>query len=375
VRLPSRAARGQIFFAAAVFLALQLFQGVICPPLSAAFKRVGRGQNPPAFTAVDIEGRERRSADLLGDKVTVVVFWATWSPRSREILADLETLSAELGEGSFQVVAINAEHEHITDRDRASIREMVGELGSSALVLFDRGLTAYNDYGVMALPSSLVVDERGIVTFDLAGWPTTMRSDLSDAVKKALGLPTSVELRPPEEYKAKNGALMYYNFGRRLMEKGQEEKAEAQLTEAVRRDPDFVKPRLSLGVFFKKSGRLDEARAQFDKVKELDPANVEVGYQAAAVSLRSARFAEAESLFGTLKEEFPEREEFALGLALAHKYQGHDEEYGKAKALAATLLAAEPRVHYEFGAVAESQGDMETAARLYRRAVGGALRK
>jgi thioredoxin-like negative regulator of GroEL len=324
---------------------------------------------------VDFEGRERGSGEFLGKKVTVVVFWATWSPRSREILVDLETLAEELGEGSFQVVAINAEHEHITDSDRTSIREMVQNLGLSALVLLDRGLVAYNDYGVMALPSSLVVDERGIVTFDLAGWPTTMRSDLSDAVKKALGLPTSVELRPPEEYKAKNGALMYYNFGRRLMEKGQEEKAEAQLLESVQRDPDFVKPRLVLGIFFKKSGRLDDARAQFDKVKELDPANSEVGYQAAAVSLRSERFDEAEGLFGNLRDEFPEREEFALGLALAHKYQGHEEEYGKARALAATLLAAEPRIHYEFGAVAESQGDMETAALLYRRAIAGALKK
>lgn len=373
---PVKVAGRRTFAAAvAIFLALQLFQGVICPPLSAAFKRVGRGQNPPAFTAVDIEGRERGSADLLGKKVTVVVFWATWSPRSREILAGLETLSRELGEGSFQVVAINAEHEHITAGDRASIGDMVRKLGLSAVILFDQGLVAYNDYGVMALPSSLVVDERGVVTFDLAGWPTTMRSDLSDAVKKALGLPTSVELRPPEEYKAKNGALMYYNFGRRLMEKGQDEKAEAQLLDAVRRDPDFVKPRLVLGVYFKRSGRLDEARAQFDKVQELDPANSEVGYQAAAVSLRSERFAEAESLFGNLTEEFPEREEFALGLALAHKYQGHEGEYGEAKALAATLLAAAPRVHYEFGAVAESQGDMETAARLYRRAIAGTLKK
>jgi Flp pilus assembly protein TadD len=243
------------------------------------------------------------------------------------------------------------------------------------VVLFDRGLAAYNDYGVMALPSSLVVDERGIVTFDLAGWPTTMRSDLSDAVKKALGLPTSVELRPPEEYKPKNGSLMYYNLGRRLMEKGQEEKAEAHLLDAVRRDPDFVKPRLVLGIYFKRNGRLDEARAQFAKVQELDPANREVAYQTAAVSLRSERFAAAAGLFRELQEEFPEREGFALGLALALKYQGHDEEYGKARALAATLLAAEPRVHYEFGAVAESQGDLETAATLYRRAIAGALKK
>ena len=61
---------------------------------------------------------------------------------------------------------------------------------------------------------------QGKVSFALAGYPTTMRSDLADGVRQALGLPTSVELRPPQPYVPKNHALMYYNFGLRLLEKG-----------------------------------------------------------------------------------------------------------------------------------------------------------
>lgn len=372
-----RAMKGMGRGARIVILAavLQLFSHAMTPSVSAAFKNVGRGDMTPPFSLVDGAGKEWTNEEAYAGKVTVVVFWAVWSPRSREILADLEKLRRELEPKQFQVIAVNAEHMEITAADRRAAEKMVAEEGVDALLLFDQGLTAYNGFGAMALPSSLVLNEKGRVVFDLAGYPTTMRSDFSDAVKKALGLPTSVELRPPEEYKPKNNALMYYNFGKRLMEKGQEEKGEAQLLSSVERDPDYFKPRVLLGHRFKKTGRYQEALEQFQKVRELEPLNREAAYQLAEVSLRAEDFARAESLFGTLHEEYPERSEFALGLALAHKYQGKEEVYRKTSDLAGTLLPADPRVYYGLGAVADSQGDLEMAAMLFHKALAGLLEK
>jgi len=377
-QIPARgpAVAGRRFLKVALMVAL--LQGlfhILTPSVSAAFKNVAAGDMAPPFTLADRDGKEWSSDEAFGGKVTVVVFWAGWSPRSREILEDLEKLRRELEPKIFQVVAVNAEHVEITASDQRTVMEMMTGMNVAALVLFDQGLVAYNDYGAMALPSSLVLNEKGKVVFDLAGYPTTMRSDLADAVKKALGLPTSVELRPPEEYKPKDHALMYYNFGKRLMEKGQDEKGEAQLLVSVERDPDFIKPRILLGIHFKKTGRLEAALEQFGKVKELDPLNGEAAYQLAAVSLRAGGFAEAEKLFGELNEEFPAREEFALGLSLAFKYQEKDEEYRKARERAETLLPAEPRVYYELGAIADSQGDLEVAAVLFHRALAGLLEK
>jgi Tfp pilus assembly protein PilF len=355
--------------------AIQLLSHGLTPSVSAAFKNVGSGERPPDFTLVDEDGKEWSSEEAYAGEVSVLVFWAAWSPRSREILADLQKLGREVEPKHFRVIAVNAEHVEITAADRKAAGKIVDETGVEALLLFDQGLVAYDSFGAMALPSSLVLDTKGRVVFDLAGYPTTMRSDLADAVKKALGIPTSVELRPPEEYKPKNNALMYYNFGRRLMEKGQEEKAEAQLLSAVERDPDFYKPRVLLGIYFKKTDRLEEAIEQFEKVKKLEPLNHEASYQVAAVSLRAGNFVQAEKLFTELHEEFPARSEFALGLALAHKYQGAEEEYRQLRDLAATLLPAEPRIYYELGRVADSEGDLETTAALFRRALAGLLER
>jgi tetratricopeptide (TPR) repeat protein len=345
------------------------------PPVAcAAFKNVEIGVPPPLFALQDSEGKQRQSAQLLGPGVTVVVFWAAWSPRSREILTDLERLRAELGPERVAIVAINVEHLAISAADRAAARALVAEVNSSATVLFDEGLVAFNAYGTMAVPSSLVVDARGQVSFTLAGYPMTMRSDLADAVRKALGLPTSAELRPPEEYVPANHALMYYNFGRRLLEKGQEEKAVEQFRIAVERDPAFKKPYLELGLYHRRRGEADEARIAFLKVLEIDPHDPEAAYQAAVASLRAGRPEEAAARFGELTAEFPDRGGYATALALTQLLLGREEEYKAGTAKAAGLRPPEPRVLYDLGAVAEGRNSLPIAVDLYRRALEAAFR-
>jgi tetratricopeptide (TPR) repeat protein len=168
---------------------------------------------------------------------------------------------------------------------------------------------------------------------------------------------------------------MYYNLGRQLASKGQDEKAEAQLKIAVEKDPDFKKSRIELGLIYKKTGRPDLALAEFQRAKEIDPKDHEALYQLAVVSLQAGKLAEAGKLFSDLLAEFPEREEFALGAALAAKYQGRDDEYRKGREAAVKLFPAEPRVVYEMGGVAEAQKDLALAAELYSRSLGSALKK
>ena len=272
------------------------------------------------------------------------------------------------------MIAVNAEHLAISAADRDAIRAVVAETRSTATVLLDEGLVAFNAFGTMAVPSSLVLDAAGRVTFTLAGYPTTMRSDLADAVRKALGLPTSVELRPVPEYVPKNHGLMYYNFGRLLLEKGQEEKAVEQFRISVERDPAFKKPYLELGLHHLRRGEVEEARAAFLKVREIDPHDAEATYQAAAASLRASRLDEAAALFGELAAEFPDRGGYALALALTQKFLGREEEYRAGAAKAAGLRPPEPRILYDLGAVAERRGALPVAADLYRRALEASLR-
>ena len=345
------------------------------PSISSAFKNVQVSQVPPAFALKDTGGKEWKSADLYAKGPTVVVFWATWSPRSAEVIHDLEALRAKIGAEKIQVVTVNCEHPSITGADREAIAAVAKQLGFSGPVLIDDGLIAFNDYGTMALPSTLVLGADGKVAYLIAGYPTTMREDLADAVRKAAGVATEADQRPVQEYVPKNHALMYYNLGRQLTSKGQDEKAEAQLKISVEKDPDFKKSRIELGLIYKRTDRIDLALAEFQRAKEIDPKDHEVLYQLAVASLHSGKFAEGGKLFEELLAEFPEREEFALGSALAAKYQGKDEAFRAARAAGAKLFPADARYVYEMGGIADAQKDAALAVELYRRALESAFKK
>jgi Flp pilus assembly protein TadD len=302
-----------------------------------------------------------------------MVFWATWSPRSREVLADLERLRAEVGVERLAVIAVNVEHELISQADRDAIRAVVAETKSSATILLDEGLVAFNAFGTMAVPSSVVLDGRGVVTYALAGYPLEEREGLADAVRKALGVPTVAERRPPPEYVPANHALMYYNLGRLLLDKGQEEKAVEQFRIAVERDPGFKKPYVELGLSALRHGDAEGARAAFLKVQQIDPHDPEAAFQTAVAGLRTGRLDEAATIFEGLAAEYPDRGGYALGQAVTRKLQGREAEFRAALEKSRAVKPPEPRVIYALGAAAERRGDVPLAAGLYRQALEGAL--
>jgi Flp pilus assembly protein TadD len=167
---------------------------------------------------------------------------------------------------------------------------------------------------------------------------------------------------------------MYYNFGRRLLEKGQEEKAVEQFMIAVERDPGFKKPHLELGLHHARAGEWERSRASFLKVREIDPHDPEAAYQAAAANLRADRLEGAKSLLVELAAEFPDHGGYRLALAVTEKLLGREEEYRAGLVHAARLRPPEPRLLYDLGAVAHRRGVLPLAAELYRRALEGALR-
>jgi len=367
--------RGRQFQSRSVLIFAAVLVTLWCakPTISAAFKNVQISQTPPAFALKDTSGREWKSAEVYGKGATAVVFWATWSPRSSEVIRDLEALRATIGPEKLQVVTVNCEHPSLSAADREAVAAAARQAGFSGPALVDDGLVVFNEYGTMALPSTLVVGADGKVVYLLAGYPSTLREELADAVRKAAGLPTEAEQRPVQEYVPKKHALMYYNLGRQLASKGQDEKAEAQLKISVEKDPDFKKSRIELGLIYKKTGRHDLALAEFQRARQIDPKDHEALYQFAVVSLQTGKFADAGKLFEELLAEFPEREEFALGSALAAKYQGQDEDYRKGREAGAKLFPAESRYIYEMGGVAESQKDIALAVEFYRRALEAAI--
>lgn len=129
------------------------------PPRS--FPAVGR---PLELVAPDLSGQK---VDVAADqgRVRVVDFWATWCEPCKEALPILDAMARELGPRGLSVYGVSF------DEDLEQIAPFLKQYPVGFPILFDRGgdqLAAR--YEVTRLPTTLLVDRRGIVRFVHEGW-------------------------------------------------------------------------------------------------------------------------------------------------------------------------------------------------------------
>lgn len=194
--------------------------------------------------------------------LTVLVFWATWSPRSESTLTYWDNLGKEYSDHNIKVLAVNADHQEMTAADLQEVDAYVQEKNIGLPVHVDQNLEFYNEIGIVVVPTTVFIDSSGTMTYRYTGFPTSAAIDLKQDLEKELGIAEEVEeeaVTAEPEYEPKNRALLYYGLGRRLQEKGFPDKAREKYVTALQKDPDYADPLRALeGIYFA-DGRTPEA--------------------------------------------------------------------------------------------------------------------
>lgn len=343
------------------------------PKAAAAFKNVQEGMEAPAFRLKDPGGNEFALDAFRKEKAVLVVFWATWSGRSLAELRDLQKLHAELEGKGLKAIAVNVEHERVTDEDLRAIGEKVGELKITFPVVLDSGLETFRSYGVVAVPSTAVLGEGGVVRSALNGYPTFALAEIREQVEVLLGIrksDTAVAAKADTAHKPTRQALLNFNLGRRLYASGMPDKAEPKLKAAAAADPGWAAPRVLLGDIYLAKARKDpakagEAKKEFEAAVAAEKENVVARTGLARVYWRTGAAADAEQEVGEalkISDSYPP----ALMLkaaVLARK--GNLPEADTLVRGALELSPRDPEAHALAGRVYEEAGDLRKAARMY----------
>jgi peroxiredoxin len=147
-----------------------------------AHAAVGKGQRAPGFTLPSLRGPQMSLAQLRG-KVVVIDFWAQWCEPCKKELPELVKLQSEFGARGVVIVAVNL------DKQRENAERLVQQLRLDSLhVLLDPTGAVAGTYDLPKMPSSFVVDKKGIVRFvhegfDGAGDVEKLRSELNELAK------------------------------------------------------------------------------------------------------------------------------------------------------------------------------------------------
>jgi thiol-disulfide isomerase/thioredoxin len=199
--------------------------------------------------------------------ITVLLFWANWSPRSKPALELWEKFRKDYTDSPLTIITVNAERTELSSQDLQAIDEYIAENIPNLPVVVDEGLSLFNTYAVSALPTAFFMESSGKILYRYASFPTSATFDLQEELEITLGLrkrqtEEEVASRGKLDYQPKNNALLYYNMGVQLYKKGLREKALGRIVIALQKDPEYQDPLRTLeGIFFS-SSRTPEAEAR-----------------------------------------------------------------------------------------------------------------
>ncbi len=142
---------------------------------------VTAGDPAPPFSAVALDGAEVGSAELRGAPYLLNI-WATWCAPCRQEMPELQQLHDAYADAGFRVVGVSVDTRGAGDL----IKSFLGEVGVTFPVYHDPSSRIMDEYGLLGLPGSFLVDAEGVVVRTWAGQFHPMAPDVQESVRALL---------------------------------------------------------------------------------------------------------------------------------------------------------------------------------------------
>ncbi len=306
---------------------------------SLALRAMDKGSRVPDYEFVGVSGEGGKLSTFAGGKGLVIIYWATWSGRSPDILQFAEKELRRYEKLGLRLLAVNVDHQDMKAQDVVAVKAKAAELGITFPVVLDAGLKGYDEIGVVSTPTTLILDNALTLVDAYSGFPSVAPEEITEKLDAFLGIARVKRAEAAQvllDRKPKNFALQYYNLGKNMFViarspsgelKAVPENAVSRLDEAIKRDPDYFRPYLLKVIIF------DMAKAS---------------------ERREA------ALAAMAKKEFKEAHECRL-LGLGYLYLKMDAQAEASFKTAASLVPSEPGILFGQAVVAARKKDNAAA--------------
>ncbi len=309
----------------ALFIAL-LIPGFLCPVNSPALIGLEEGDAPKKITLNDMNGTPVRVTDFFGRKPVILVFW--------ELILDDAFLNYSLDELQFLNTIYSKYHDRngleifgiytpeedreVSDTEMTKVRDLIVSNKIQFPVLIDKGLTQFREYGVIALPSTIMVGRTGKIEFIYPSFPLAARPVMSDQIKNLLGLDGAKQKQSHAELKKKDSqSNRHYQYSLQMYKSGLREQALSALNKSLASDGDYSWAHNLKGIILWQQGNSAGAAEEFRRAIELDN-SIAAHINYAILLSEQERYTEAEKALKSAsytRIDYKVRAHYLLGLA------------------------------------------------------------
>jgi len=115
------------------------------------------------------------------DKVVVLVFWTTWCSICKAELVDLKSLVDMSDRDDLIVAGVCSDPENADE-----LKQIADNLNLGYPLLLDEGHGVTDRYNITAFPTTLIIDQKGVVSFFREGYSPVIADQIKTKVDHLL---------------------------------------------------------------------------------------------------------------------------------------------------------------------------------------------
>lgn len=123
------------------------------------------GAEAPDFELKTLGGETVKLSDYRGKRV-ILNFWATWCPPCKAEMPHMQNFHEEYNDQGVEILAVN-----LTNMDKGveEVQKFVDEYGLTFTIPLDEAGNAGTTYQAFTIPTSYILDEKGVITKKIVG--------------------------------------------------------------------------------------------------------------------------------------------------------------------------------------------------------------
>ncbi len=284
------------------FMALCILSGY-----APALIGIKEGDPPKQIILEDISGTKVDVAGFFGNAPVILVFWKLTGKEYLDYSLDELIFLRDFHEQYHEKTGLKIFGIYTPEEDKDipgfeinAVQNLIKINRITFPILIDRGFKMYKEYGVIALPSTIMIDKTGKVKFIYPGFPISAQSIFAEQIMDLIGL--SKIAREDKGIKTKRldtGSNRLYQYALQMYKRGLLEQAISPLKKSMDVEPDYTWSHNLMGIILSKRGSFEGSAEKFKYAMKLDKDNVAAYFNYGLLLFENEKYDDAEQYLKT----------------------------------------------------------------------------